>query len=97
MVRLDAGNVLLKPSHRRQLMGSLRRSLRLGERLGNFLLTITMQRIGRQYQLLATVRDSCGQFTCRCRSRDVADGIREMVMAIRSRLHDQFVRQLAVA
>jgi hypothetical protein len=97
MVRLDAGNVLLKPSHRRQLMGSLRRSLRLGERLGNFLLTITMHRVGRQYQLLATVRDSCGQFQCRCRSRDVGDAIREMVRSIKSRLHDQCVRQLAIA
>ena len=36
MIKLDLGNVLLKPSHRKQLMSWLRRSLRLGERLGDY-------------------------------------------------------------
>ena len=34
MIKLDAGNVPLKPSHRRQLMTWLKRSLRLGQQLG---------------------------------------------------------------
>ena len=52
MIKLEPGNVLLKPSQRKQLMTWLRRSLRLGERLGNFVLTITMQRSGRFYEML---------------------------------------------
>ena len=53
MIKLDSGNVLLKPSQRRQLMAWLRRSLKLGERLGNFVLTISMWRSGRQFELRA--------------------------------------------
>ena len=45
MVKLIEGNVLLKPTQRRQLMGWLKRVQRLGERLGNFVLTITLQRL----------------------------------------------------
>ncbi|HZZ44459.1 MAG TPA: hypothetical protein VFE58_16100 [Tepidisphaeraceae bacterium] len=97
MIRLDAGNVLLKPAQRRHLMASLRRSLRLGERLGNFLLTITMQRIGKQYQLLATVSDRLGQFECRFRSRDVGNAMRDMTRFITQRLHDQCLQQLTLA
>lgn len=97
MVRLDAGNVLLKPSQRRQLMNCLRRSLRLGQRLGNFILTITMQRTGRQYQMLATVRDRAGQFTCRCRSRELADAMRDLARSIRNRLHDQCLQRTVTA
>lgn len=97
MVRLDAGNVLLKPSQRRQLMNCLRRSLRLGQRLGNFILTITMQRTGRQYQLLATVRDRAGQFTCRCRARELGDAMRDLARSVRNRLHDQCLQRVVVA
>ena len=46
MIELDVGNVLLKPSHRRQLSALLRSSLRLGRQLGAFDLTITMRRAG---------------------------------------------------
>jgi hypothetical protein len=94
MVRLDVGSVLLKPAQRRHLMASLRRSLRIGERLGNFLITITMQRVGKQYHLLATVRDARGEFQCKCRARDVSHAIRDMVRSIASGLHMQ---QLAMA
>jgi hypothetical protein len=54
MIKLDAGNVLLKPSHRRQLMTALRRCMRIGERLGNFVLSITMRRCGRALELRAS-------------------------------------------
>ena len=93
MVRLDAGNVLLKPSQRRQLMNCLRRSLRLGQRIGSFLLTISMKRIGRQYQMLATVKDRCGQFECRCRSTDMRNAMRDLARSVRNRLHDQCLQQ----
>ena len=43
MIKLEAGNVLLKPSHRKQMMAWFRRAQRLGSRLGQFILTITMQ------------------------------------------------------
>ena len=97
MVRLDAGNVLLKPSQRRQLMNCLRRSLRLGQRLGNFLLTITMKRSGRQYQLQATVKDRAGEFMCRCRSTDMGNAMRDLARSVRNRLHDQCLRRAVVA
>jgi hypothetical protein len=97
MLTLDAGNVLLKPSQRRQLMTCLRRSLRLGQRLGNFLLSITMHRVGRQYQLIATVKDRVGQFQCRCRAREFGDAIRDMARAVTRNLHDQHLRAMAVA
>ena len=97
MLTLDAGNVLLKPSQRRQLMTCLRRSLRLGQRLGNFLLSITMQRVGRQYQLVATVRDRVGQFQCRTHARDFGNAIRDIARAVTRNLHDQHLHQLAVA
>ena len=73
MITLDAGNVLLKPSHRRQLMAWLRRSLRIGQRLGRFALNITMHRSGRQYEVRASVKDSAGTFTCRSRRTDWRD------------------------
>ena len=34
MMTLDSGNILLKPSHRRQLFSSLRRATHLGDRIG---------------------------------------------------------------
>jgi len=58
MIKLDSGNVLLKPSQRKQLMAWLRRSLKLGQRLGNFVLTITMWRSGRQFELRAEQVDA---------------------------------------
>ena len=60
MIQLDVGNVLLKPSQRRQLMARLRRCQKLGSRLGNFLLRITFWRTGRQFELRAAVRDRDG-------------------------------------
>ena len=71
MIKLEPGNVLLKPSSRRQFMGWLRRAARLGQRLGNFNLKITLSRVGNQLQAVAAVRDKAGDFTCRTRQRDI--------------------------
>lgn len=89
MIKLDAGNVLLKPSHRRQLMSWLRRALRIGNRLGQFALVITMQRTGKQCEVRAQVHDSAGDFVCRSRQHDWRDAVRELVRALVSRLHAQ--------
>ena len=89
MIKLDAGNVLLKPSHRRQLMSWLRRALRIGSRLGQFALTITMQRTGKQCEVRAQVHDSAGDFVCRSRQHDWRDAVRELVRALVNRLHAQ--------
>ena len=89
MIKLDSGNVLLKPSHRRQLMTWLRRAIRLGERLGNLVVTLTLQRIGRQYEVRATVHDSAGNFDCRRRDRNWHDAMRDVVMTLTAKIHTQ--------
>ncbi|HEY2587127.1 MAG TPA: hypothetical protein VGI81_15375 [Tepidisphaeraceae bacterium] len=89
MIKLDAGNVLLKPSHRRQMMASLRRALRLGSRLGGFALTITMHRTGRQCEVRAEVHDLAGDFACRSRRHEWRDAMRELVRVLVIRLQAQ--------
>jgi len=89
MIKLDSGNVLLKPSHRKQLMAWLKRSLRLGQRLGNFVLSISLRRTGSMYQVQANVRDSAGEFDCRSRAHDWRGALRELVKKLSLRLHDQ--------
>ena len=88
-IRLESGNVLLKPSHRRQLMAWLKRAIRLGAKLGNLVVTLTLQRIGRQYEVRATVHDSAGDFDCRRRDRNWHDAMHEVVLMLTSRLHSQ--------
>ncbi|HEY7116874.1 MAG TPA: hypothetical protein VH475_09820 [Tepidisphaeraceae bacterium] len=93
MVKLEAGNVLLKPSHRRQLMGWLKRPSRIGQRLGDFDMTIKLLRVGRQHEVIANVRDSAGRFTCRTRQRDWRGAVRELIHHLVSRLHLQKLQQ----
>ena len=95
MVKLEAGNVLLKPSHRRQLMGWLKRCSRLGKRLGNFDLTITLLRVGNCHEVKAAVHDSAGDFTCRTRQRDWRGAMREAIRRILSQLHLQRLNHVA--
>lgn len=94
MIKLDFGNVLLKPSHRRQLMAWLRRSLRLGSRLGDFLLHITLHRSGHQYEVRATVHDRSGDFHCRSRQSDWRGAMRELIHSISQHVHAQCLRPL---
>src|SRR5207302_5215947 len=88
-IHLQVGNVLLKPSHRRQLMAWLKRAIRLGAKLGDLVVTLTLQRIGRLYEVRATVHDSAGDFDCRCRDRDWRDAMHDVVLTLTSRLHAQ--------
>jgi hypothetical protein len=95
MIKLDSGNVLLKPSHRRQLMTWLRRAMRLGQRVGNFVLTISMQRVGRFYEIRATASDSGGVLRCRSKRHGWRDAVRAMVRDVERWVHDQHLRRVA--
>lgn len=97
MVKLKSNNVLLKPSHRKQIMSHLRRPLRLGSRLGNFDLTIHLERVGHRFEARADVRDSAGDFCCRSRRSDWRDALRELIDSLVHRLHAQCIAQLAIA
>ena|SRR5688572_30279284 len=98
MVKLDAGNVLLKPSQRKQLMSWLKRAMHLGKRIGDFLLTIKLRRQGRLYDVRATVHDAVGDFKLGTRSSDCREAFRTLCRKLAVRLHDQaLVRRLAVA
>ena len=96
MIKLEAGNVLLKPSQRKQLMAWLRRALRLGGRLGDFALTITLHRSGRSFVASARVHDTVGDFGCRSRQHDWRHAMRELIKTLSMRLHQQRL-QLAPA
>jgi hypothetical protein len=89
MVKLNAGNVLLKPSHRRQLMSWLKRAQRIGGQVGDFFLTISLQRTGRLTEVRADVHDAAGDFTCRVRRTEWRDALRELVHMLSSRLNAQ--------
>jgi hypothetical protein len=97
MIQLNVGNVLLKPSHRKQVMASLRRAMKIGQRLGNFMLDLRMSRCGRNYEVRAIVRDSAGEFTCHSRRHDWRGAIRELTRMLVSRLHQQWIMRSAVA
>ena len=93
MIKLEPGNVLLKPSSRRQFMGWLKRVARLGQRLGDFNLRITLSRVGNQLQAVAAVRDRAGDFTCRTRQRDIHYVMRELIRRITAQLHLQSLQR----
>ena len=89
MIELVSRNVLLKGSHRKQILAWLRRSLKLGEKVGNFVLTITIERIGRCYQVQAQVKDQAGSFQCRTRGHQLLETCRDLVHMLSLKLHDQ--------
>jgi hypothetical protein len=89
MVTLDSGNVLLKPSHRRQVLSHLRRAVKLGQRLGNFVLNIRMFRNGRCCEVQAKVQDRAGSFDCRVRRHSWQDAVRDLVRQLASMLAKQ--------
>ena len=87
MIKLQPGNCALKPSQRRQLLSWLKRTAHLGERVGNFLLTITVRRSGRGYEMAAAGRDAAGEFSCKTRGRTWRDVCREIVRSLSALLH----------
>src|SRR5690242_19992251 len=95
MIKLDAGNVLLKPSQRKQLMSWLRRCLRIGSRLRGFVLEIRMQRVGKHIEVRASAHDHQGDILCRSRQTDWRDALRQLVRELSAKLHGQYLATLA--
>jgi hypothetical protein len=94
MIKLDVGNVLLKPSHRRQLMAWLKRAGRLSRRLGDLAISITMQRTGRTVEIKADVGDRTGGAVgFRAREHDWRDAARELVRMVTAHLHEQMLHR----
>ncbi len=91
MIQLNSGNVLLKPSHRKQLMASLRRAAKMGERIGKFVLNLKLHRSGRAFEVSASVNDSFGKFDLRTRSTDWRTALRSLIKMLAARLHGQLV------
>ena len=89
MVKLEAGNCPIKPSQRRQLTSWLKRAVHLGQQVGRFLLTITIRRVNRGWELVASVHDAAGSFVCRSRGQTWRDACRSMVRTVSSKLHAQ--------
>jgi hypothetical protein len=97
MIQLNSGNVLLKPSQRRQIMTSLKRATKMGERLGQFVLNLTLKKCGKAYEVCASVNDSVGRFALRARSHDWRTAARNMVRMLVTRLHDQLIMRSVAA
>jgi ribosome-associated translation inhibitor RaiA len=97
MVTLDAGNVLLKPTHKRQLMSRLKRITRLGDRLGNFIMRLSLRRTGRHVEMTAKVHDRFGDFALRSRAQSWTDALHAIVHAMRCELRSHSLRRAAYA
>jgi hypothetical protein len=91
MLKLDEGNVLLKPSHRRQLMSWLKRAMRFVQRMGNPLVSISMHRAGKLIEMRA---DVAGSTAFRSRQTDWKGAARQIIHMLTTYLHDRMIRQL---
>jgi hypothetical protein len=69
----------------------------MGSRLGNFDLTINLERVGHRFEARAEVQDSAGNFSCRSRKSDWRDALHELIESLANRLHAQRVAQLTFA
>lgn len=95
MVELDSRNVLLKGSQKRQIMAWLKRPLQLGQRIGDFVMKLTIQKVGRCYEVKAQVQDQAGTFMCRSRRHEVLGACREVTQQLKIRLHNQKLQRAA--
>jgi hypothetical protein len=91
MIQLNTGNVLLKPTQRRQITAWLKRVVKFGERLGAFTLNLYIQRHGRRCEIRAEVHSQRGGFTLHNRGTDWRDAMHKMVHMLSSRMHSQWV------
>ena len=96
MITLNAGNVLLKPSQRKQFMARLKRAIRLGDRLGDFMMKISMRRTGRHIEMTARVHDRLGDFDVRSRSGSWIDALHNLVREVFRQLHAHHIRRAAL-
>ncbi len=95
MLKLDSGNVLLKPSHRRQLMSWLKRAIRFGQahrKSRHFNHHAPWSQ--RVIEVRADVADQMGTVAFRSRQNDWKHAARELVRMITSYLHDRMVHRL---
>ncbi|HTW94304.1 MAG TPA: hypothetical protein VMD30_05905 [Tepidisphaeraceae bacterium] len=67
----------------------MRRTTKLGQRVGDFAVSISMQRRGRQTEVWAKVTDRAGDFDCHSRQTDWRDAVREVIRDLSHRLADQ--------
>jgi hypothetical protein len=96
MVKLEPANCLLKRSQRRQLLSWLKRAVTMGERVGNFLLTITVRRgNGGRYEMMADVHNTAGTFRLRTRGQTWRDVCRATVRMLCVQLHNQRLATVA--
>ena len=89
MVKLRTDNCQLKPSQRRQLLAWLKRAIHLGEKVGDFLLSITVRRVPKGFQMIASVQDAAGGFECRVRGQTWRDVCRWIARTVAVKLHSQ--------
>ena len=94
MMELVSLNVPLRGVHRKQIMAWLRRSLKLGRQIGNFVLKMTIQRSGKSFEVRAQVSDGAGEFTCRSKG-DLMDACREVTHKLNLQLHKQRLQRKA--
>lgn len=87
-------NVPLRGVHRKQIMAWLRRSLKLGQQIGHFVLKVTIQRSGKGVEVLAHVYDEVGEFTCRSHG-DLMDAFRDVTHKLNLQLHKQRLQRTA--
>lgn len=97
MVKVESGNVLLKPSHRKHLMAQLRRAIHLAQRMGDMVLTIHLHRTGKTVEARASVAGKSMQIDCRSRTHDWREAVRRVVLEVSARLHEARVQQLRPA
>jgi hypothetical protein len=92
MIRLNAGNVLLKPSQRRQLNAWLKRPTRLTSRLGDCSVHIDLHRSGRAIEMTAGVITHHGKTAFRARESDWRSAAHRIVRMLTVHLHDLTLR-----
>lgn len=97
MIELESNNVLLKGSARKQLLGWLRRSLKLAERVGDYAVKITLERVGGVYQAKAHVEGANGPMECQTHGHDLRETCRDLVRVLSMALHDQRLKQTMAA
>lgn len=97
MITLDAGNVLLKPIQKKQLMSRLKRSIRLGDRLGNFVMNLKLRRTGKHVEMIARGKDRFGEFGARARGSSWIDAMHSIVREVLRELHNHVIRRAALA
>ena len=96
MITLDSGNVLLTPALRKQLMSRLRRAAHLGQRIGNFALTIALHRRGKHVTMTARCHDRRGDFEVRSKGSTLNDALHALARLVSVRLHDQLLVRVPV-